>query len=125
EKIEFIYICFGNGIDEELINEITSIAENHYIHIGFIPNNAMSARQSLDISYLDTYPIFTFKKYPLDHSFNQIVKRIFDIVFTLLVFIFVLSWVYPIISLLVYIYQGSPILFSQKRNGLNGKEFNC
>lgn len=125
ENIEFIYICFGNGFDENLINQITDIAEEHYIHIGFIPNNSMNARQSLDISYLDTFPILTYKKYPLDHSFNQIVKRTFDLIFTFFVFVFILSWVYPILSLLILIYQGRPIHFSQKRNGLNGKEFNC
>src|SRR5690606_36025653 len=49
----------------------------------------------------------------------------FDLIFTLLVFTFLLSWLYPILALLVLIYQGRPIHFSQKRNGLNGKEFDC
>lgn len=125
EKIEFIYICFGNGLDEELINQVIDIAENLYVHVGFIPNNAMNNRQSLDINYLDTFPILTFKKYPLDHSFNQIIKRLFDIVFTVLTFVFLLSWLMPLIALAVYFTQGRPIFFAQKRNGLNGKEFDC
>src|SRR5690606_8412653 len=78
-----------------------------------------------EINYLDSFPILTYKKYPLDHSFNQIIKRLFDLFFTLMVFVFILSWLYPILALLVLIYQGRPIHFSQKRNGLNGKEFSC
>lgn len=125
ENIEFIYICLGNGLDEDVINRVTDIAEGQYVHIGFIPNNSLNTRQSLDISYLDTFPVLTYKKYPLDHSFNQIIKRGFDLFFSFLVFVFILSWVYPIITFLILIYQGRPIHFSQKRNGLNGKEFDC
>lgn len=125
QEIEFIYICLGNGLDESVMNQVTDIAESQYVHVGFIPNNSMNTRQSLDISYLDTFPILTYKLYPLDHSFNQIIKRLFDLVFSILMFVFVLSWMYPIITILILIYQGRPIHFSQKRNGLNGKEFNC
>ncbi len=125
EKIEFVYICLGNGLEENIINMVTDIAESQYVHIGFVPNNSLNTRQSLDISYLDTFPILTYKRYPLDHSFNQIIKRAFDLIFSIFVFVFILSWIYPILSLLIIIYQGRPIHFSQKRNGLNGKEFDC
>src|SRR5690606_26129003 len=75
--------------------------------------------------YLDSFPVLNYKKLPLDDTFNQITKRLFDLAFTLWVFIFLLSWLMPIIALLVLITQGRPIFFSQKRNGLNGKEFDC
>lgn len=125
EEIEFLYICLGNGLDEDVMNQVTDMAESQYVHVGFVPNSSFHTRQSLDISYLDTFPILTYKHYPLDHSFNQIIKRLFDLFFTLMVFVFILSWLYPILALLVLIYQGRPIHFSQKRNGLNGKEFSC
>lgn len=124
-NIDYAYLCLGNNLNETTSIEVTEILEKHYISIGFIPSGSLETKQSLEVSYLDSFPILTYKKYPLDHSFNQIVKRIFDLVFTFFVFVFVLSWVYPILSLLVLIYQGRPIHFSQKRNGLNGKEFNC
>lgn len=124
-KIDYAYICLNNGINEEMINPITEILEKHYISISFIPNASLETKQTLEINYLDSFPLLTYKKYPLDFSFNQIIKRGFDLVFTFFVFVFILSWVYPILTLLVLIYQGRPIHFSQKRNGLNGKEFNC
>src|SRR5690606_17111731 len=125
EEIEFLYICLGNGLDEDVMNQVTDMAESRYVHVGFVPNNSFHTRQSLDISYLDTFPILTYKLYPLDHSFNQVIKRLFDLIFSILMFVFVLSWLYPILALLILIYQGRPIHFSQKRNGLNGKEFDC
>src|SRR5690606_17821999 len=110
--------------EENVINEITNLAESHFIWIGFIPDNIINSL-SLEINYLDSFPILTYKKYPLDNSFNQISKRFFDIGFTTVIFALILWWVLPLIALMVYVTQGGPILFKQKRNGLNGKEFDC
>src|SRR5690606_27443261 len=81
KNIDYIYICLNNGLEEKVINEITNLAESHFIWIGFIPDNIINSL-SLEINYLDSFPILTYKKYPLDNSFNQISKRFFDIGFT-------------------------------------------
>ena len=125
DEIDFAYICLGNGVEEQQINEITEILEKNYVSIGYIPNTSLEIQQSLDITYLDSFPILTYKKYPLDSYASQLLKRTFDIVFTIFVFIFLLSWLMPILAIAVYLSQGSPIFFKQKRNGLNGKEFDC
>lgn len=124
-KPDYVYICLNNGLDKDSINEIVSIAEGVYATIGYIPDNIMDSLQTLEVNYLDSFPILTYKKYPLDHSINQIIKRTFDIVFTLFAFVTLLWWLLPILAVAVYFSQGAPILFAQKRNGLNGKEFNC
>ncbi len=49
-------------------------------------------------------------------------KRIFDIIFALLGVI-ILSPVLFVVALLVYLKLGSPIIFTQKRPGLNGKPY--
>ncbi|MET3731540.1 exopolysaccharide biosynthesis polyprenyl glycosylphosphotransferase [Moheibacter stercoris] len=125
QKIDIIYICLGSGLSETTINQIVEIAEKNYKIIGYIPDSSIENKQSLEINYLDSFPILYYKKLPLDHTFNQFTKRVFDIVFTVFVFVFLLSWLMPIIALLVLITQGRPIFFSQKRNGLNGEEFDC
>ena len=53
------------------------------------------------------------------------VKRIFDIVFTLIVFVLLLWWCIPLIALMVYWATGKPVFFLQKRTGYNGKTFTC
>lgn len=124
-KIDFAYISLGNGMDEIMVSKVAEILENMYIPIGFIPSSSIEVKQILEISYLDSFPILTYKKHPLDNTFNQLIKRTFDIVFTLLVFATLLWWLLPILAVAVSISQGRPILFAQKRNGLNGKEFDC
>lgn len=52
-------------------------------------------------------------------------KRSFDILFSLLVVLLVLSWIIPITGLLIFLTKGGPVFFRQKRVGRNGKPFYC
>jgi len=56
---------------------------------------------------------------------NRIVKRIFDIVFSSLVIVFILSWLFPIIYFLIKMESSGPVFFVQTRSGLNNVPFNC
>jgi lipopolysaccharide/colanic/teichoic acid biosynthesis glycosyltransferase len=50
-------------------------------------------------------------------------KRIFDISFSLLVILAVLSWLIPLIALIIFIETGDNTFFSQERIGKNWKPF--
>ena len=52
-------------------------------------------------------------------------KRAFDILFSFLFIILVLSWVLPIISLLIIFDSKGPVFFIQRRVGKNGRLFQC
>jgi len=58
-----------------------------------------------------------FNKY-----YHKYTKRLFDIVFSL-VFLIILSPILVLIAILIRLTLGSPILFKQKRPGLNGQIF--
>lgn len=124
-KIDYAYICLGGEMDNHTIEKLTELFEDHYISVGFVPNISQENTNSMDVMYLDSFPIQTYKRYPLDDSFNQLIKRFYDVGFSLLMFVFILWWLLPIIAILLLITQGYPILFIQRRNGLNGKEFDC
>jgi sugar transferase EpsL len=53
---------------------------------------------------------------------SQLIKRIFDIIFSILLLILV-SPIFLIVALSVFIFLGSPIIFRQQRPGLHGKAF--
>ncbi len=54
-----------------------------------------------------------------------IVKRTFDILVSLLVLIFILSWLFPILYLLIKLDSPGPLFFVQKRVGFMGRSFRC
>jgi len=63
--------------------------------------------------------------HPLESPWNIIIKRIFDILFSSLVLVLVLSWVLPIIGIMVLIDSGWPVFFVQDRHGKNSRLFKC
>lgn len=54
--------------------------------------------------------------------YNQFVKRFLDIILSILLLI-MLSPAYTVLILILYLFQGRPIIFEQIRIGLHGKKF--
>ena len=70
-------------------------------------------------------PIIKSMPEPLENYENQIIKRTFDIVFSSLVIIFLLSWLIPLLGILIKLDSKGPIFFAQKRSGLKNEHFYC
>jgi putative colanic acid biosynthesis UDP-glucose lipid carrier transferase len=67
----------------------------------------------------------TIKTYPLKNIFNATLKRAFDIVFSLFVLVFFLSWMYPIFALIIKLQSRGPAIYKQSREGKDGVHFLC
>lgn len=52
-------------------------------------------------------------------------KRLFDILFSVVILLFILSWLLPVLGLLIKLDSKGPVIFKQKRIGLKGKSFVC
>lgn len=93
--------------------------------IGFLTESFLS-RQVGVVSFLGCNSFFILAENEVEQqSFNSASKRIFDIVFSLFVILFVLSWLLPVLCLLIYIETRSFPFFIQQRMGQNNKPFNC
>ena len=75
--------------------------------------------------YFGTIPILKPKKLPFEMIETHLIKRCFDIVFSILIFSLVLLWLLPILWFVVKIDSRGPFLFKQKRDGMNGNQFYC
>lgn len=60
-----------------------------------------------------------------DDRFNHILKRSVDIFFSVIIILFILSWLIPVIAILIKSDSRGPVFFLQKRNKKNGKVFTC
>jgi putative colanic acid biosysnthesis UDP-glucose lipid carrier transferase len=56
---------------------------------------------------------------------NQMKKRVFDVVFSSIVIILVLSWLVPIVAILIKLDSKGPVFFKQLRSGKNNLKFLC
>jgi putative colanic acid biosynthesis UDP-glucose lipid carrier transferase len=104
-----------------LINE----ADQACIRFRIIPDLNQFIRKPVHIDYLNDMPVLSLRKEPLDDVGNRIKKRLYDIIVSTLVIVLILSWLIPIISLLIWLESRGPVFFIQQRSGKNGETFNC
>lgn len=124
-NIKEVFISQSGLVDNDLENQILNYCEDNHIGVNYIPYSLNNDLISLEVNYIDTLPIFKLKKYPLEKVNNQIIKSLVDIFLSSIICVFILSWLFPIITLLIKLDSKGPVIFKQKRRGLNGKEFDC
>jgi putative colanic acid biosynthesis UDP-glucose lipid carrier transferase len=124
KKIDEIY-CSLNEISNEKIKELVQFADEHRKTIKFIPDTKEILSKNLKIDYYELFPVLSLQKTQLHDPLIKGFKRAFDIIFSLIVIVFILSWLTPIIGLLILIESRGPIFFKQGRPGLDEKEFFC
>ncbi len=123
-EVDFVFVSLKAWTDEQ-IDRLVSECEEAFINLKFVPDNKDILKKKLRVEYFEYYPILSIRKSPLDDPFNAFVKRSFDIFFSLLVVIFILSWLMPLMYILIKIESPGPMLFKQIRNGLNYQPFYC
>ena len=121
----FDRIYFSSKLNIKSQEKIIQIADNLNIKVSSIPDLPYYDFKNFFISKISTVPYISVNKLPLDNSFNVFSKRAFDIVFSSLVIIFILSWMIPLFGLLIKISSKGPVIFVQKREGYKGNFFNC
>lgn len=124
EAIDEIY-CSISELSNSQINQISDFADNNLKILKFLPDNKEIYSKKLKYEYYDYIPILTLRDIPLEEPINMVLKRTFDIVFSSLVIIFLLSWLTPLIAILIKLESRGPVFFKQSRNGFNYKEFDC
>ncbi len=124
EKIDEIYASVAELSNKDLLKLIEFVDNNLKI-LKFLPDNKEIYSKRLDFSYYGVLPILSMRKIPIDEPLNKFIKRAFDIILSLAVIIGILSWLTPLLGLLIKLESKGPIFFKQKRNGLDYKEFYC
>ncbi|GGH37903.1 sugar transferase [Mangrovimonas yunxiaonensis] len=124
ENIDEIY-CSISELSNVQISEIVDFSDNNLKILKFLPDNKEIYSKKLKYEYYDYIPILSMRNIPLEDPINKVVKRVFDMVFSSLVIVFILSWLTPIIALLIKLESKGPVFFKQSRNGFNYREFDC
>jgi len=100
-------------------------ADKSCLRLKLIPDMSTSLINHLKVSYMGEFAVLSHRDEPLEEIGNRVKKRLFDIFFSSLVIVFLLSWLYPIIGLLIKMQSKGPILFKQLRSGKDNKDFVC
>lgn len=100
-------------------------SEKECIRFRIVPDLSMFITREVHIEYYGELPILSLRKEPLDDVGDRIKKRALDIIVSSLAIIFILSWLIPLIGILIFLESGRPIFFKQLRTGKDKKPFYC
>jgi putative colanic acid biosynthesis UDP-glucose lipid carrier transferase len=123
-NIDEIY-CSVSELKNSEINEFINFADNNLKTLKFIPDNKNIFAKKLKFEYYDYIPVLSLRDIPLHGPINASLKRLFDIIFSLFVIFGLLSWLTPLLAVIISLESKGPVFFRQKRNGIDNKEFYC
>lgn len=123
-KVDEIY-CSLNEISNQQVRDLVDWADEHHKTLKFIPDSKEIFSKNLKTDYYEIFPVLSLRKTALHDPATKSFKRLFDIVFSLFVIVFVLSWLVPILAILIKLESKGPVFFKQGRPGINEQEFFC
>lgn len=123
-RVDEIY-CTVTELSDEEMEELINFADNNLKTLKFIPDNKNIFSKKLKFEYYDYVPVLSLRDIPLHNPLNAFTKRSFDILFATLVIVGLLSWLTPVLALIITLESRGPVFFRQKRNGLDNREFYC
>jgi len=124
-QIDFLFVTHSAYNDVKKSKELLSICNKIGVRLRFVPENQYWFKNSMNMESVGSIAIFNPQEIPLDDLRSRFFKRIFDIVFSSLVIVFIISWLFPLLCLLIKLSSKGPVFFHQKRTGINNKTFTC
>jgi len=107
--------------------ELIMAADHECVQLNFV--HAVTARISYGSKQEESIsldlPVLRSHENSLSEMDNRIKKRAVDFIISGLVIVFILSWLIPIVGLIIKIQSPGPIFFKQPRSGRNNRSFNC
>jgi putative colanic acid biosynthesis UDP-glucose lipid carrier transferase len=125
----------GDCIDEVIIAlseeaaddmaQVVSLCEEYPIQVRIIPEYSRFLSSRFRISRFGPFPLLSIRAIPLEQVQWRLLKRGFDLLFALASFLFVFSWLWPLLALLIKITSPGPVFFKQERWGEKNKKILC
>lgn len=122
--INEVYCCLPEMTNTD-VRLLVEFCMDAMIKVKLISDHRSFHQRALVLEQYDEVPVFDVSTIPLDEWRNQWLKRAFDIIFSSLVTVFVLTWLIPLIGILIKTESPGPIFFKQMRGGRGNKPFFC
>jgi len=105
--------------------ELAKEAERQFVYFKFVPDYHIFVNRNIYVDFLNDIPVLSLRKEPLEDTGNRIKKRAVDIILSSFVILFILSWLVPLLAILIKLNSRGPVFFIQLRSGKNNQPFRC
>ncbi|TPE42987.1 undecaprenyl-phosphate glucose phosphotransferase [Pontibacter mangrovi] len=124
QGVHEIYCALPTG-EPDRIERLMQEADNHLIRFRLVPDVKGSFERNFMVELYGFMPVLIPRQEPLNNKANEVVKRVFDVLFSSLVVLFLLSWLIPFLGIIIKLDSRGPVFFKQLRSGKNNKPFYC
>ncbi len=123
-KIDEIF-CALPVSEKSKIEQLMSDADKNLIRFRFVPEYYDYGIKPVLIQSFGNIPVISVRPEPLENMLNRFIKRLFDIVFSVFVILFLFSSLFPILAIIIKMQSKGPVFFTQLRSGRDNKPFMC
>jgi len=124
EKVDNVVITLANG-NTARIEEVIRICDNNTIRSIIIPDYFKFVSNKYNVSMFGRFPVINVREDRVSEIHWRLAKRIFDIVFSIVIIISVFSWLFPLIALALKLNSPGPVFFKQERWGKDNRKFSA
>lgn len=118
---EELYLCVPRS-EKEQIQRISRLCDSRVVRFYYVPVSVESIGLNFKRELLDDIEVFTTYENPMLNLVNKAVKRLFDIVLSIMFLLFT-ALIFPFIWIIIKIQSPGPVFFTQERTGQNGRVF--
>jgi putative colanic acid biosynthesis UDP-glucose lipid carrier transferase len=111
--------------ESERIERLMAESDKNMVRFRLIPDIKGAIQHKFMVELMGYVPVLKLRQEPLQNKANEVTKRIFDILFSAVIIVFVLSWLIPLMGLAIKLDSKGPIFFKQLRTGKKNRPFYC
>lgn len=111
--------------ENEKIQQCINTCDKRNIKVRILPNLTEITSSSVYINNIGLLPVVNVGDLPLDKTENRLLKRGFDIFFSIMFFLLIGFWIFPLIAFIIKLTSKGPVLFKQERWGINNNKIIC
>jgi putative colanic acid biosynthesis UDP-glucose lipid carrier transferase len=111
---------------DEALQRLVEVADQNCVRVRFVHNDKLTTPKQHHIEYFfNELPVISLRSEPLQRFRNRLLKRAMDVAVSTFAILFILSWLVPILAVIIKLQSKGPVLFKQQRSGKNNIPFWC
>ena len=124
QPVDIVFCNLTSRHNKEIL-DLMNYCENHLIRFYSVPNVRNYVHHVMQVEMVGNMPVLSLREEPLNQPHNRILKRLFDIVVSLLFLCTIFPFIFIFCAIGIKLSSKGPVFFKQKRTGIRGEEFLC
>ena len=120
------FVLDPTDMDPEMLQASIDWAESQGSRIHLIQSGTTPISRKIEkVNRFGPFAAVPLRREPLSLKSNQLLKKTFDLLLSILVMVGIMWWFYPIIGILIKQTGKGPVIIRQDRIGIDGIRFQC